>query len=166
VAAGILGVFALTCENDPGDLLMRRKMITGSIVVIAAAIAAVPLGSALSASADDSHRVYLAANGKAASSAAVKPRTAPISRDSSLALSGMSWTSWADRATGTGTATINLCDPDCATGTATKIPVTVTLSAPQQMCGREFYTQMHLAFPGPLPGGLPSTTSVPVAPFC
>jgi hypothetical protein len=145
---------------------MRPKMITGSIVGIATVIAAVPSGSALSAPADDDHHVYLAANGKAASSAAVEPRTAPVSQDSSLALSGMSWTSWADRATGTGTATVNLCDPDCATGTAAKFPVTVTLSAPQQMCGREFYTQMHLVFTGPVPSGLPSSTSVPVAPFC
>lgn len=145
---------------------MRRKMITGSIVAIAAVVAAVPFGSALWASADGGHRVYLAANGKAAASAAVEPRTAPVSQDSSLALSGMRWTSWAERATGTGTATVNLCDPNCATGTAAEIPVTVTLSTPRQMCGREFYTEMQLAFTGPVPAGLPSTTSVPVAPFC
>jgi hypothetical protein len=145
---------------------MRRKLITGSILTIAAVVAAAPAGSALSASAENGHRVYLAANGKAASSAAVEPGSAPVSRDSSLALSGMTWASWADRATGTGTATVNLCDPDCATGTAVKVPVTVTLSAPQEMCGREFYTDMRLAFTGPLPDGLPAATSVPVAPFC
>jgi hypothetical protein len=145
---------------------MRRKLITGSFVAIAAVAAAVPFGVTLSASADSGHTVYLAANGKAASSAAVQPAAAPISQDSSLALSGMNWSSWGDRATGTGTATVNLCDPDCATGKAVKAPVTVTLSAPQQVCGREFYTQMQLAFTGQVPAGLPSTTSVPVAPFC
>jgi len=145
---------------------MRRKLITGTILATAAVIAAAPLGSALSASADDDHRVYLAANGKTASSAAVEPSIAPISQDSSLALSGLNWTSWAKRATGTGIATINLCDPDCATGTATRIPVAVTLSDPQQVCGNEFYTRMHLAFTGAVPSGLPSTTSVPIAPFC
>jgi len=143
---------------------MRRKLITGSIAIAAAAVVALG-GSALSASADGND-VYLAANGKAASSAAVKPKTAPISRDSSLSLSGMNWTSWADNATGTGTATINLCDPNCATGTSVHIPVTVTLSAPSQVCGREFYTMMQLAFDGAVPAGLPSKTSVPVAPFC
>jgi hypothetical protein len=145
---------------------MRRKLITGSTMAIAAVIAAVPFGSALPASADDGQRVYLAANGKTAASAAVEPRTAPISMDSSLALSGMNWTSWADNATGTGTASVNLCDPDCATGSVANIPVTVTLSAPQQVCGRDFYTEMKLAFTGAVPSGLPSSTSVPVAPFC
>jgi hypothetical protein len=144
---------------------MRRKLVIGSFVAIAA-VAAVPFGSVLSASADGSHPVYLAANGKAASSAAVKPGAAPVSQDSSLALSGMNWTSWADSATGTGIAIVNLCDPNCATGTPAKIPVTVTLSAPQQVCGRDFYTEMRLAFTGTMPGGLPSITTVPVAPFC
>lgn len=145
---------------------MRRKLFTGSVVALAAVFAAVPLSSALSASAGGGQDYYLAANGKAASSAAEKPSSASISQDSSLALSGMTWTSWADSATGTGTATINLCDPNCAAGTAARIPVTVTLSAPQQVCGREFYTQMQLAFTGAVPAGLPHTTSVPVAPFC
>jgi hypothetical protein len=145
---------------------MRGKLIKGSMMAVVAVVAAVPFGSALPASADGSQRVYLAANGKAASSAAVEPSTAPISRDSSLALSGLRWTSWADRATGTGTATINLCDPSCATGTAVKTPVTLTLSAPQQVCGREFYTQMQLTFTGAVPDGVARTTSVPIAPFC
>lgn len=145
---------------------MRRKLIKGSTVAIMAVVAAAPLGAALPASAADGQRIYLAANGKAASSAAVEPSTAPISRDSSLSLSGLRWTSWADRASGTGHATINLCDPDCATGASVKTPVTVTLSAPQQACGHEFYTKMQLTFTDAVPGGLPRTTSVPVAPFC
>jgi hypothetical protein len=59
-----------------------------------------------------------------------------------------------------------LCDPDCATDTAAKIPVIVVLSAPREMRGHAFYTEMRLAFTGPVPGGPPSTTSVAVAPFC
>jgi hypothetical protein len=145
---------------------MRRKLVTGSVVAIAAAVAVIPAGSALVAAAADGHRIYLAANGKVASSAAVKPVSAPISQDSSLALSGMTWTSWAERATGSGTATVNLCDPDCATGKAATIPVTVTLSTPQQVCGRDFYTQMQLTFTGAVPAGVPATTSLRVTPFC
>ncbi|NUR74555.1 MAG: hypothetical protein HOU81_27410 [Hamadaea sp.] len=150
---------------------MRRTLTTGSIAIATAA--AVILTGSLSASATTAPTaaptatsVYLAANGKLASSAAVEPQTAPISRDSSLKLTSMAWSSWADNATGTGVATINLCDPSCANGTSTQIPVTVTLSAPQQLCGRDFYTEMQLAFDGTLPGGLPSRTSVPVAPVC
>jgi hypothetical protein len=151
---------------------MRRKLITGFAVATAAVFAAAPAGASTLATAGDthpageSHPVYVAANGKAASSAAVKPSAALVSQDSSLRLSGMNWATWSDRATGTGIATVNLCDPDCATGKAATIPVAVTLSAPHQVCGREFYTQMQLAFTGTVPSGLPQTTSVPVAPFC
>lgn len=145
---------------------MSRKLITGSFVAIAAVVAAVPFGSALSASAEDGQTIYLAANGKAASSAAVEPTAAPVSRDSSLALSDLRWDSWADQASGRGTATVNLCDPDCATGKSMTTPVTVTLSEPKEVCGRPFYTQMQLTFTGAVPAGVPSTTSVPIAPFC
>jgi hypothetical protein len=145
---------------------MRREVIRGSAVTMMAVVAAVPLWSALPAAADNGQSVYLAANGKAGSSAAVQPATAPISRDSSLSLSGLSWTSWGDRAAGSGVATVNLCDPDCATGKSVTTPVTVALSNPQSVCGRDFYTEMQLTFTGAVPDGLPHTTSVPVAPFC
>ncbi|MEV6967814.1 hypothetical protein AB0M47_22165 [Hamadaea sp. NPDC051192] len=152
---------------------MSRKLFAGSIAV-ATVVAAVLIQSAMSASATSGtsvaatgdSSVYLAANGKNAASAAVTPQTAPISQDSSLKLSGMTWTSWSDSASGTGSATVNLCDPNCATGKSVTIPVTVTLSAPQQLCGHDFYTDMRLAFQSTPPNGLPSTTTVPVAPLC
>ncbi|WP_027344623.1 hypothetical protein [Hamadaea tsunoensis] len=143
---------------------MRRKLIIGST-----AIAAVVVGltaSALPASAAGNTGAFLAANGKTASSAAVKPQVAPVSRDSSLRLSDMTWATWSKTATGTGVATINLCDPDCAHGKAADIPVNVTLATPQHVCGGEFYTEMKLAFTATPPAGLPQTTSVPVAPTC
>jgi hypothetical protein len=141
---------------------MRRTLI------VAVSTAVVLFGSAQAASAADNGgaKIYLAANGAQPSSAAVRPHTAPISRDSSLALSAMSWTSWGDRATGTGVATINLCDPYCAAGKYVNIPVTVELTAPQSVCGRDFYTDMQLTLDGDVPAGLTRRTSVPVEPTC
>ncbi|MEV0273451.1 hypothetical protein AB0H43_32175 [Hamadaea sp. NPDC050747] len=149
---------------------MRRKLFTASIAT-ATIVAAGLVPSAMSASAADGQAIYLAANGKTPASAAVAPTTAPVSVDSSLKLSDLTWTNWSDSTSngtvsGTGTATVNLCDPNCATGATVSIPVTVTLSAPQHLCGNEFYTDMRLAFTGEPPAGLPSTTTVPVAPFC
>lgn len=110
--------------------------------------------------------VYLATNGANPAAAAVAPRAAAISVDSSLSLDQMTWQHWGTRAAGTGTATINLCDPYCAAGKLAKIPVTVALSDPQQVCGREFFTTMQLTLTGPVPSGLGRSTTVPVEPFC
>jgi hypothetical protein len=141
---------------------MRRTLI------VTVSTAVVLFGSAQAASAADNggSKIYLSANGAQASSAAVRPHTAPISRDSSLALSEMSWTSWGDRANGTGIATINLCDPYCAAGKYVNVPVAVELTAPRSVCGRDFYTDMRLTLDGEVPAGLTRTTSVPVEPIC
>jgi hypothetical protein len=146
---------------------MKRTAIYGSIVVIMAAGLVVLGGWARSAPASASGRhVYLAANGANPRSAAVAPRDAPISVDSSLFLTDMTWAWASTRATGTGTATVNLCDPDCAAGNDVKVPVAITLSDPQSVCGREFFTTMQLTITGRVPAGLVRSTSMPVAPFC
>ncbi|HEY2794181.1 MAG TPA: hypothetical protein VGJ28_17580, partial [Micromonosporaceae bacterium] len=80
--------------------------------------------------------------------------------------SNMNWSQWNERATGTGTAELNLCTPDCAHGAMVKVPVSVTLAAPKQMCGRDFFTTMNLTLTGTVPEGLTRTTSVPIAPVC
>jgi hypothetical protein len=142
---------------------MRRILITAPLVTIMAAL----LGTALATPASAAgHRIYLAANGANPTSAAVEPRSAPISRDSSFALSDLVWTSWAERAAGTGTATLNLCDPDCATGHLIRVPVTVSLGDPRTVCGREFFTSLQLTLTGSVPAGLTRSTSVPIAPYC
>ncbi len=146
---------------------MQRKLIHGAVVVIMALGVAVLGGWLWSAPASAAGRhVYLAVNGANPRSATVEPRDAAISVDSSLFLDGMTWTQWDTRATGTGTATVNLCDPYCAVGTSVKVPVSVTLSDPQQVCGREFFTTMLLTLTGRVPAGLERSSTVPVAPFC
>jgi hypothetical protein len=146
---------------------MRHKWIHGSIAVIMA-LGLILLngwvGSA-SASASDRH-IYLAANGANPRSATVAPRAAAISLDSQLFLDGMTWTHWNTRAIGTGTATINLCTPDCAAGKSVRTPVAVTLSAPRSMCGHEFFTSMLITLTGRIPAGLGRSSTVPITPFC
>jgi hypothetical protein len=148
---------------------MRRIFINNSIVTImavAAVILVVGWVQARPANAADHHRVYLAANGTNPQSAAVEPHTVPISRDSSLQLDNLTWTTWSDRATGTGVATINLCDPSCATGKMVKIPTSVVLSDPRHVCGRDFFTSMSLTLNGPVPDGLTRTATLPIEPYC
>jgi hypothetical protein len=146
---------------------MRRTLINGPIVTVMAATLVILTGwlTAAPASAADRH-IYLAANGATARSAAVEPREAPISGDSTLFLHDMAWTQWTDRATGTGTAELNLCDPSCAAGTMVKVPVTVTLTHPEQVCGRDFFTNLQVTLSGAVPEGLTRSTSVPIAPRC
>lgn len=47
-----------------------------------------------------------------------------------------------------------------------KIPVSVTLSEPQPLCGREFFTSLLLTLTGRVPAGLERSSTVPVTQFC
>jgi hypothetical protein len=152
---------------------MQRKLMHATLAVVVAAGLVVLAGWAQPASASPAPTaspqgpgVYLAVNGANPRFAEVAPRDAAISTDSSFFLDHMTWTQWSTTATGTGTATINLCDPDCATGHDVKIPVSVTLTDPKTACGREFFTVLQLTINGHIPAGLERSTTVPVAPFC
>lgn len=98
------------------------------------------------------------------------PRTPGADRPATVVLQGcmssglwledMSWTSWgAEGADGSGTAAVNTCTPNCASGEGIKKnPVVVHASNPQPaaqkaLCpaGVKFYTDLFLAFPKDLP---------------
>lgn len=76
-----------------------------------------------------------------------------------LWLEDMSWTSWGPQgADGTGTAVLNTCENDCASGPVVKNPIVVHASnaqpAPRQArCPANllFYIDIILAFPQTLP---------------
>jgi len=58
-----------------------------------------------------------------------EPTQIVISADGSAALTNLSWSGWASpTATGTGTLELDNCNPNCAQGTFTGYPATVTLS--------------------------------------
>jgi hypothetical protein len=82
-------------------------------------------------------KVYLAANGWSAASPVFAPKSVAVSADSSFYLESMTWTWSTTRAIGTGTGTVNTCQPDCAEGKHISAPIKVTLSKPQPVCGRE-----------------------------
>jgi serine/threonine protein kinase, bacterial len=72
-----------------------------------------------------------------------------------LWLRDMSWSSWGpDGADGAGTATFQVCQPDCADGHEASVPVVVHAWSPLPSPGnstcprdREFFAEMILAFP-------------------
>jgi hypothetical protein len=61
----------------------------------------------------------------------VEPGTIYFSGDAGNVVQVITWTSWnANGATGTGMSDIQGCVPDCATGSETPVPATITLSDP------------------------------------
>jgi hypothetical protein len=60
-------------------------------------------------------------------------------------LSNISWSSWsATSATGTATHNVNNCQPDCAGGTFSSVPVEVTLSDPADLGGGYVFTTITI----------------------
>jgi serine/threonine protein kinase len=61
----------------------------------------------------------------------IEPSEIGFSGDGGNVVTAMSWVSWtATGATGIGTSGIDNCIPDCASGTVTQVPATITLSSP------------------------------------
>jgi hypothetical protein len=60
---------------------------------------------------------------------AVKPNTITTSGDGSAYVDKITWSNWGGtQAAGTGTLELNNCTPNCAQGTYTGYPATVTLA--------------------------------------
>jgi len=99
--------------------------------------------------------------------AGIEPSVVQISGDAGNIVGNMTWTSWtSQRAVGQGTWGYDDCSPDCASGTVTDYPATITFSEPSS--GR--FTEMTEVTTGPhaftlrapMPGpSLGGSTSVP-----
>ena len=79
--------------------------------------------------------------------------------DSGIQLKDVQWQAWGTPiASGAGTAVVNSCDPDCASGTVAEYAGTqVKLSAIKD-CGSEYrYTSLELIYAGEIPPGSDST---------
>jgi hypothetical protein len=76
----------------------------------------------------------------------VRPRTFFVGCATSAdMLSSITWTSWtATEASGTGTHSVDNCVPNCASGSYTKFPVTVQLSAPGDLGGMDVFTTISM----------------------
>lgn len=57
--------------------------------------------------------------------------------DGGMIVTDITWKTWTtSRATGTGTYSQNMCDPNCADGTRVEVPVSIKLSKPFEYKGR------------------------------
>jgi Flp pilus assembly protein TadG len=75
--------------------------------------------------------------------------------DANTVLKGISWKSYgSDRATGSATANVNACDPNCAAGKLQTFPATVKLSQPKD-CRKDVrqFTHLVLTYTGASPQG-------------
>jgi len=96
---------------------------------------------------------YIAQNYSSASPA-FEPINYWVSRDSTLDLANLQWSSWtAHAAVASGIAKVNSCVPSCAGGKWRDYPVQVSLSNPQYVCQFPFFGRLQLHWPGERPGG-------------
>ncbi|MFL5877005.1 MAG: hypothetical protein ACJ76T_14145 [Solirubrobacteraceae bacterium] len=75
--------------------------------------------------------------------------------DANTVLKGISWKSYgSDTASGSATANVNACDPNCAAGKLQAFPAMVKLSQPKD-CGRDVrqFTHLVLTYTGAKPQG-------------
>ncbi len=92
----------------------------------------------------------------------IEPNVVQISGDAGNIVGNMAWTSWTSQsAVGHGTWGYDDCNPDCASGTVTDYPATITFSNPsfgrftqltEVTSGPHAFTQ-SLPMPGPFLGG-------------
>jgi len=78
-----------------------------------------------------------------------RPSQFNYTQDGTGSVSNITWSTWSSAgATGTGTVNLNNCVPNCASGTFTGYPATVTLSGASQTSQGYVFTQMVISAPG------------------
>jgi hypothetical protein len=81
--------------------------------------------------------------------------------DANTVVQHITWKSYGDKtASGSGTAAVNDCDPNCASGHVLKSPATVALANPKD-CGKGVtqFTSLVVTYTGAKPGSAGSKTS-------
>lgn len=75
--------------------------------------------------------------------------------DSGVQVTDIQWQAWgAETATGNGTAKVNVCDPDCASGSTQEFPeAELRLTAIDDCGSQERYTRLELTYGGETPPG-------------
>lgn len=109
---------------------------------------------------------YIAQNYSSASPA-FGPTNYWVSRDSTLDLANLQWSSWtAHMAVASGIAKVNSCVPNCAGGKWQDYPVQVSLSNPQYACQFPFFGRLQLHWPGEKPSGNSGDETFQILPDC
>jgi hypothetical protein len=124
-------------------------------------VSAVAVGgcSATASSAAGHARAVFPQKGQAADSA-VRPKVLRVAADGSVDIRGLTWTAWGTTtASGTGTARVNDCTPNCANGHMSNEPVKVTLTKPHRVCGRRVFGEVSMTYSGRRPATFPAHQS-------
>jgi hypothetical protein len=132
------------------------RKILASLTVVAAAAAAVAL-PATSSAQNTNLRVYVSNCEKQV----YKPSAITVfCGDSGVVIQKIKYSSYgAKTAAGTGTAVVNLCDPNCAAGKTKNYPVKFTLSKVKQ-CGDSYqFQKLQMTYTGAVPKGQKKTST-------
>jgi len=77
-----------------------------------------------------------------------EPKTLLLSGDGSVFATAITWSGWGTgTAQGTGTLKVDNCNPNCAQGTLTGYPATITLTALTPFQGGQAYGSMTISAP-------------------
>jgi type 1 fimbria pilin len=126
------------------------------LALAAVAAVAVPVVAAPAGAADNSLRVYVS-NCK---TQVYKPKSITVyCADSGVVISKIKYSRYnATTAVGSGTSTVNLCDPNCAAGNTKTYKVKFTLSRVTQ-CGDSYqFRRLRMSYVGAKPKGSRTVT--------
>src|SRR6266508_255299 len=121
-------------------------MLLARLVVAPLALGALALGvTACGGSGSDSKVLFPAECSKPT----YKPKQIVVTcADANTVIQNITWKSYDDKsASGSGTANVNACEPNCAAGKFEKFPATVALSNPKS-CGKDVkqFTSLVLTY--------------------
>jgi hypothetical protein len=141
---------------------MRTKLIFPAILGAALAASGAVAGataahaqatSAAQARSAKTAREYVACTTPAVTCAhgrgmQVRPTSMGLSADGSLYVTGIRWHGWGTgKATGTGTAHADNCDPNCAQGSYRTHPATIVFTTPKPWDGKLAYAKVTESVP-------------------
>jgi hypothetical protein len=122
-------------------------------LALAAGLAALLLLSAVAASGA-THTVIPGCGGS--DHARYKPTTVILTcGDGGFRISNLKWSRWtASNASGKGTAKVDNCKPNCASGKFESFPAKLTATKPKTCAnGKREFTRLAYSFPGKYPSG-------------
>lgn len=122
-----------------------------TVLTAAAAVAAVAIPATTASAQNDNLRVFVSNCEKQV----YKPKTITVfCADGGVVIQKIKYSSYGSKtAAGTGTANVNLCEPDCAAGKTKNYKVKFTLSRVTQ-CGDSYqFRKLQMTYTGAKPKG-------------
>jgi hypothetical protein len=131
-----------------------------SLVLAAVFAVAVPVTAATTAGASTKLRVFFPSD---CQHNKYKPKSFVVTcADANFTVKKVKYSAYGTKtAAGTGTASVNTCDPDCASGTFKSYPVKLTLSRVKQCGDVPQFTRAKITFTGARPAGQSKTLVQP-----